>query len=97
MSIFLDRIDTAPIANDEFSAQMMQWFAVLIDTLNEDYTSIELALNFLTAPNFTDTEITQLEADGALVDGVLLYDTVNNVYVGRENGSLVKFTTTAWP
>jgi hypothetical protein len=30
-------------------------------------------------------------------NGVLLYDTTNNVYVGMQSGSLVKFTTTPYP
>lgn len=35
--------------------------------------------------------------DDNITNGILLYDTTNNVYVGMQNGSLVKFTTTAYP
>lgn len=34
---------------------------------------------------------------GVIGNGILVYDTTNNVYVGMQNGSLVKFTTTAYP
>jgi hypothetical protein len=34
---------------------------------------------------------------GDFGNGMLVYDTTNNVYVGMQNGALVKFTTTAYP
>ena len=34
---------------------------------------------------------------GDIGNGILLYDTTNKVYVGMQNGALVKFTTTAYP
>lgn len=34
---------------------------------------------------------------GDIGNGILLYDTTNNVYVGMQNGSLVQFTTAAYP
>src|SRR5579872_7038527 len=33
----------------------------------------------------------------AVENGLFIYDTTNNVYVGMQNGALVKFTTTAYP
>lgn len=35
--------------------------------------------------------------DADVTNGMLFYDTTNNVYVGMQNGALVKFTTTAYP
>lgn len=97
MSIFLNRIDSAPIANSNFDVQFLQWLWVLVDVLNENLGGIQDLFNFLTAQSYTDTEINTLESDGDLSNGVILYDTVNNVYVGRENGVLVKFTTAPYP
>ncbi len=98
MAIFLDRIDSSPIANiNEFNYQFLQWIWVLVDVLNEDLNSIQAALTLLTANGYTQTEITDMNTAGQLSDGVILYDNTNNVYVGRQNGSLVKFTTSAYP
>jgi hypothetical protein len=97
MTLFLDRIDSAPIVNSDFDALFLQWIWVLVDALNENINDIQNAFNLLTAMSYTAIEIAALESDGNLVNGVLLYDTTNNVYVGRENGALVKFTTAAYP
>ena len=42
--------------------------------------------------------LTFIPTDGGDVgNGILFYDTTNNVYVGMQSGALVKFTTTAYP
>jgi hypothetical protein len=98
MAIFLDRIDAVPIAsNTEFDSQFLQWLWVLVDALNGNMTDIQGAFNLLTAIGYTQTQITDMNTAGELANGVILYDTTNDVYVGREAGSLVKFTTTAYP
>lgn len=156
MSIFLDRIDSAPIINQDFDPQFLQWLWVLVDSLNENLNDIQNALNFITpqnvalrtetvtltsgSPSFTvangalynvgdnvigngipaatniltivgnsitldanatingASALTFIPIQGAAVsNGILLYDTTNNVYVGMQNGALVKFTTTAYP
>ncbi len=155
MTLFLDRIDAAPIVNKDFDAQFLQWLWVLVDTLNEDISDIQNALNFLTAPNlalltesvtltsgspsFTVADgtlysvgdsvvgngipantfilsivgntitltknatitgastLTFIPAHGDIGNGIIFYDTTTNVYVGMQSGSLVKFTTTAYP
>jgi hypothetical protein len=96
--IFLDRIDTSPIANNTFDPHFfLQWLWILVDSLNENLGDIENGFNLLTAVGYTQTQITDMETAGQLDDGVLLYDTTNAVYVGRQSGSLVQFTTTAYP
>lgn len=97
MTLFLDRIDSVPIINIDVDPQFFQWLWVLVDTLNENLADIQTSFNLLTAQSYTSTEIATMETDGVLQDGVLLYDATLNVYVGRINGSLVKFTTTAYP
>lgn len=98
MSVFLDKTDSVPIAsNTEFDAQFLQWLWVLVDTLNENWTDIQNAFNLLTAQGYTQTQIADMESAGQLGNGVLLYDTTNDEYVGKQAGVLVKFTTTAYP
>lgn len=97
MAIFLDRVDSAPIVNSEFSALFIQWISVLVDGLNENLNDIQNAFNFLNSSTYTAAEIVQLNTDGLINNGSLIYDSTNNVYVGRENGSLIKFTTTPYP
>jgi len=97
MSLFLDRIDAAPLLEDDFSFAYRAWCAVLVDSLNEVISDIQNAFNLLAAPQYTSTEINDMFSAGDLVDGIILYDTVLNVYVGQISGALVKFTTTAYP
>lgn len=97
MKVTLDKIDSAPIANSDFDHQFLQWIWVLVDSLNENMSDIETAFNLLTAVGYTQTEITDMNTAGQLENGVILYDTTNDEYVGRQAGSLVKFTTTAYP
>lgn len=97
MSIFLDRIDAAPILEDDFSFAFGAWCSVLVDTLNELIFDVQNAFNLLQAPQYTTAEINTMFSDGDLLDGVFLYDNVLNVYVGQISGALVKFTTTPYP
>jgi hypothetical protein len=95
--LFLDRIDSVPIANSAFDPQFLQWLWVLVDSLNENIGDIENSINFPYATSYTATQIASFQSDGTLNDGVILYDTTNNEYVGRISGVLVKFSTTAYP
>lgn len=97
MNVVLDRIDSAPIASSGLDHQFLQWLWVLVDSLNENIVAIEAAFNLLVASTYTQAEITSMQGAGDLSDGIILYDTTNNVYVGRQAGSLVKFTTTPYP
>lgn len=98
-TIFLDRIDSAPVLTQEFEAPFSTWLAVLVNALNEDISDIQNFFNLLTAISYSATDISSMQAasPAVLSDGVLLYDSTNNEYVGRISGSLVKFTTTAYP
>lgn len=155
MTLFLDRIDAVPLQNEDFSFEFNSWAAVLVDSLNENLSDIQTAINAFGVPNvavltesvtltigspsftvangtlYSDGESvvgTGIPADttiltivgntvtldnnatangaqtlafipwvGVMQNGILLYDTTNNVYVGMQNGALVKFTTTAYP
>jgi len=97
MSIFLDRIDSAPLSNSEFTYEFNQWIANLIDVLNEVISDTQNAINLLAASPYTAAEITAMFTAGQLINGILLYDTTNNEYVGMQSGALVKFTTASYP
>lgn len=94
MSIFLTRIDAVPLGSDELSTPLKQWLSILVDTLNEIIGATEGSFNLLTVQSYTAVEIAALTS---LSDGILLYDSTNNVYVGKQAGVLVKFTTAAYP
>jgi hypothetical protein len=96
MTIFLERFDSAPLANSDFDYEFNQWISVLIGVLNEVIEDIQNALNLLTAQSYTATEIAALFTAG-LPNGIILYDSTNNEYVGQISGVLVKFTTAAYP
>ena len=70
--------------------QLMQWIGLLVDTLNEDIDEIEGLFNLLSASSYTSTQITNMQTAGTLTDGMLLYDSTLNEYVGRISGALVK-------
>ena len=155
MTLFLDRIDAAPILSDVFEPPFASWITILVNVLNEDIQDIENALNFFIAPNlallsetvtltlglptFTvangsiyrvgsivigtgipvntqilsivgntitltanatsggSSTLTFVPVGTTINNGSFLYDTTNNVYVGMQNNSLVKFTTTSYP
>lgn len=97
MTIFLDRIDAAPLNSQQFSFEFNSWVSVLVDALNENISDIQDAFNLLSAPNYSASEINNMFLAGNLTNGIVLYDLTNNVYVGMENGTLVKFTTTPYP
>lgn len=103
-SLMLQRIDGSPLQEDELSQPLKSWLAVLADTINSTIDAIELNVNVLNkyvgsngliVPSLTAAQIATLAPN--LVNGVLLYDTTNNVYVGQQNGSQVKFTTSSYP
>lgn len=93
------RIDGCPLQDDKLSFPLKSWLAVTGDTINSSFDGIESALNLLTAQSMTQVQIVALAAKSPAVigNGILLYDTTNNVYVGMQGGSLVKFTTTSYP
>jgi hypothetical protein len=96
-NIFLDRVDSAPISNSDFPFEFNQWLANTVDTLNEVIIDIQNALTIFVAPNYTASQIMAMFTAGQLSNGLILYDTTNNEYVGMISGVLVKFQTTTYP
>lgn len=101
MAIFLDRVDSSPLQETKFPFEFESWVSNLVDSLNKNLQVIQDALNLynngLITPSFTDVQIAALNISPGLPNGVILYDTVNNKYVGKISGILVSFTTGAYP
>ena len=49
MTLFLDRVDSAPIQNSKFDMEFTQWLGVLVETLNEDIIDIQNSILSRTA------------------------------------------------
>lgn len=83
--IFLDRVDAAPLANDDFSFEFNSWVANTVDVLNEVIIDIQNQLNganfgTYTTPK-TSVEITALinmNAIPVLPVGTIWFDTTLN-------------------
>jgi hypothetical protein len=97
MTVFLDRMDAAPVLGSQFEYPFATWLAVLVNVLNENTQDIQNFFNLLQAQGYTTAQIAAMFTAGTLQNGMLLYDTDLNEYVGIQNGALVKFTTTAYP
>lgn len=91
------RVDGCPLQDDKLSFPLKSWLAVLADTINSTFALIESNIVLsqgATVPQLTAAQIADLTGQP---NGWLAYDTTNNVYVGKQSGSLVKFTTTSYP
>ncbi len=97
MALLFDKVDAAPVFGQDFNFAFLQWLAVLVNTLNEVISDIQNAFNLLQAQGYTSAQITDLFNGGLLLNGMILYDTDLNVYVGVQNDALVQFTTSAYP
>lgn len=97
MTIAFDKVDTAPLFSESFGTYFTNWLSVLVNTINQTAENIADDFNLLTAQPYTQTEITDLFNDDLIQNGVLLYDSTNDVYVGMQGGALVQFSTTPWP
>jgi hypothetical protein len=74
---------------------MAQWLSNLVDNLNYNLYLLQNFVNQPQAAPLTTAQIATVSTDWP--DGVLFYDTDLNVYVGKQAGVLVKFTTVAYP
>lgn len=86
-TVFLDRIDAAPLADDDFSFSFNSWVANIVDTFNESLNTIQNQFNGislgLVAPSLTADEIAALTMPSDL----------NNINLYRPNGT-IWFNTT---
>lgn len=96
-TLFLDKVDAAPILTEKFNYPFENWLSVSISVLNEDIQKIQDSFNLLKVQSYTSAEITAMFAGGDLENGMILYDSDLDVYVGVQADALVKFTTAAYP
>lgn len=82
MPVFLDRVDSAPLQDDDFSFSFNSWISVTIDALNETILDIQDQFNGistgLTVSPKTTADITALIGMNALPvlpPGTLWFDT----------------------
>ena len=101
MLTFLDRIDPAPLDDDNFSFTFNSWVSNTVDVLNEDLSDIQNQFNGISdgliVPQKTTAQIAALAVNAP--DGTIWYDTTHAppVYVGKISGVLVQFVTAAYP
>lgn len=91
MSVFLERVNSAPLSNSGFTFEFNSWVSILVDTLNEVIANIQDEINRydngLYAPQFTTAQITTLAATAA--NGTMWYDTTTNQLKAKVNGVVV--------
>lgn len=95
VNTILDSINSAPLHSDKLSTEMAQWLSNLVDNLNYNLYLLQNFVNQPQAASLTSAQIATVSTDWP--DGVLFYDTDLNLYVGKQAGVLVKFTTAAYP
>lgn len=96
MSVFLDRVNNASVQSESFGREFESWLATLVDTLNSTIATIETNINLNLAQSMTAAEIAALDLS-TLPDGFILYDSTNDVYVGKAAGALVQFDVSVYP
>lgn len=91
MSIFLERVNAAPLSNSNFTFEFNSWVSILVDTLNETIATIQDEINRydngLYAPQFTTAQITTLALTAP--NGTMWYDTTTNQLKAKVNGVVV--------
>jgi flagellar basal body P-ring protein FlgI len=97
MSIFIQRVDSVPLQNTNFPFELDQWLANLADSLNTSFEQIQNAFNLLTAQSYTAAQLADTDFTATLSNGIILYDSTNHVYVGKQNGAMVQFDTSPYP
>ena len=98
MTINLERVDSVPFADEDFSSSFGSWITNFVDTHNETLEDIENGLNAVNGqvmPNLTTVQIAALAPDAA--NGTQWYDSTLNDIVVKVNGVLVKLVTAAYP
>ena len=101
MSIFLDRIDSAPVFAGELPDDFVFWISVFIDSINQTIESIENIFNGdndgLILPQKLTADIITLATTAP--DGTMWYniDHVPPVIVAKINGALVQLLTAPYP
>ena len=95
MKIFLDRIDSVPLQNDNFSPDFDSWLSILVDTMNETLKEIQDQLNGEGNATFI-TRKTSAEID-ALINMNATPVLENGIWIDTTLGKLRFLVTPAVP
>lgn len=98
MTVFLERIDSAPLQNENFSFEFYSWVTNFIDTANRTTEEIQNLFNQNFGPQgYTTAQITAMAVNAR--DGVFWYctDHVPPCPVMKVNGILVQLVTAPFP
>ena len=94
--IIFTRLDTPPLNDDELSFQMENWLSVIVDTINEDLTTLENSFIRATV-TLTGTTTTVL-TDSVNAGDTIFFSLINAVNPGFLSYSIVdgvSFTITS--
>lgn len=94
MIVFLDRINSAPLADDDFSFSYNSWVANTIDSLNEIIADIEAQLNGLGLATYT-TQMTTAQITALISMTALPVLPVGSLWFDTTVGKLRVLTTAA--
>lgn len=99
MSIFLDRIDSVPLEDDNFSQDYTSWVSVFVDTYNETIEDVQELFNNLQAQPLTQAELTDPDFITSAENGMMWYCTDSSPpnIVLKINNALVQLVTAPFP
>lgn len=83
--------NTKFVENDGFLTNDMLFYTT---ELNQNLQGA-LSDNGWTVPQISDTDLVAIEP--SMPDGTIWYENVNHVFVGKVNGTLMKFTMAVYP
>lgn len=100
MTVEYTKIDTFPLFAIEMPFPVVQWFSVIVDTLNQNLQDLEVQWNNgIEFPQKTQAELTDVDFFNAAVNGTGWYCTDSSPpnIVFKINGSLVQLNTSPFP
>lgn len=97
MSIFLERINSAPLLNSDLPTDFVNWVSTFVDSMNETIEDIQNNFNTLVIPPTLSADIVTASVNAS--NGTFWYasDATPPCLVSKVGGALVKLTTTAFP
>lgn len=96
MAIFFDRVDSAPLADNDFSFSFNSWVSNTVDTLNEDISEIQNQFNGLGDATFI-TNKTTAQINALIAMNTLPVLNVGALWFDTTLSKLVVLVTAAVP
>lgn len=98
LSMFIDRINSAPLQNTDFSFEFVSWVSNLVDSLNQNLISIQGNIHIASSlQEATQADIIAIAP--SVQNGAIWYcvDHVPPCAVLKQNGVLVQLVTAPFP